>query len=189
MELLELCLDQDKFQFLPHLGNICAALARSCADENPEMKQKVSSFASQLAQALPEKCGNFMKTTVDGLTQNLGHQHSKVRKVTLRGLKEVAIARNAELCLIDSISTLRLVMNDRSTDVRKTFYEVLKHWMVKMDIQSLKQFEANLVLFLLNGVSDECQEISEGCIQFLEEHGNRMRDALRQLGDEDIDMK
>lgn len=79
-----------------------------------------------------------MKTTVDGLTQNLGHQHSKVRKITLKGLKEIAIARNAELYLVDSISTLRLVMNDRSTDVRKTFYEVLKHWMVKMDIQSLK---------------------------------------------------
>lgn len=68
------------------MGGICSALARSCTDDNPEMKQKVSSFASQLALAHPEKCGNFMKMTVDGLTANLGHQHSKVRKVTLRGL-------------------------------------------------------------------------------------------------------
>ena len=138
VELLELCLEQDKFQFLPQLGNVCSALARSTHDENPEMKQKISSFASQLAVALPEKCGHFMKTTVDGLTANLGHQHSKVRKVTLRGLKDVVCARNAELFLVDSIATLRLVMNDRSQDVRATFYEVLKHWMVKMDIQSLK---------------------------------------------------
>ena len=45
------------------------------------------------------------------------------------------------------------------------------------------------MLFLLNGVADENQSISQGCIQFLEEHGNRMRDALRQLGEEDTEMK
>jgi hypothetical protein len=62
------------------LGAICGALARAASDPNPEMKIKVSSFASQLALAHPERCGNFMKTLVDGLTINLTHQHSKVRK-------------------------------------------------------------------------------------------------------------
>lgn len=38
IELLELCLDQDKFQFLPNLGAVCGALARSTHDSNPEMK-------------------------------------------------------------------------------------------------------------------------------------------------------
>lgn len=69
-----------------------------------------------------------------------------------------------------------------------TFYSVVKHWMVKMEIQSLKQFESSFILFLLNGVADENKEISQGCINFLEEHGNRMRDALKQLGELDIDM-
>lgn len=42
-----------------------------------------------------------------------------------------------------------------------------------------------MILFLLNGISDDNQDIAQGCIQFLEEHGKRMREALRALGDED----
>jgi len=31
----------------------------------------------------------------------------------------------------------------------------------------------------LNGVADENKDIAQGCITFLEDHGNRMRDALK----------
>jgi len=86
IELLELCLETDKFQFLTLLAQVATAVGRSFADTNPEMKQKASGFASKLALAHPTKIGVFFKTAVDGLTANLAHQHSKVRKVTLRGL-------------------------------------------------------------------------------------------------------
>jgi hypothetical protein len=46
-------------------------------------------------------------------------------------------------------------MNDRSQDVRVTFYEVLKHWLTNMEINSLRKYENHFVLFLLNGISDE----------------------------------
>lgn len=144
---------------------------------------------------MPDKCGNFMKLTVEGLTLNLGHQHSKVRKVTLAGLKDVVTARNAEIFLTDSIKHLRMTMNDKSTDVRTRFYEVVQHWMTKMEIKSLISFESHFVLFLLNGASDENETIAQSCISFLEDHGRRMRDALKQLGDEekgsgsDVEMK
>ena len=71
---------------------------------------------------------------VEGLTLNLTHQHSKVRKVTLRGLKDVIVAKNAEPFLHDSVPVLRVIMNDRSQDVRNVFFEVIKHWMIKMEI-------------------------------------------------------
>jgi len=96
IELLELCLETDKFQFLAQMGAVCGAIGRSTHDENPEMKQRVSLFASALAVAHPEKSGVCFKTTVDGLTLNLAHQHSKVRKITLKGLQDVICARNAE---------------------------------------------------------------------------------------------
>lgn len=81
-------------------------------------------------------------------------------------------------------------MNDRSHDVRQTFISVLKYWMVHMELKSLRMFESNFILYLLNGAADENQEIATLCIDFLEEHGARMRDALRQLGeDEDEEMK
>lgn len=78
-------------------------LARSATDNNPEMKHKVASFAALLSRALPEKVGQYMKTTVDALTSNLTHQHSKVRKMTLKGLKDVVVARNAEITIADSM--------------------------------------------------------------------------------------
>jgi len=37
---------------------------------------------------------------------------------------------------------------------------------------------------LLNGIADEVLDISPQCIGFLEDHGKRMKDALKQLGDE-----
>ena len=170
---------------MPQFGMVCSAIARSCHDTNPEMKQKVSNFASQLAQAHSEKVGQFFKTTVEGLTVNLGHQHSKVRKVTLRGLQEVVCARNAEPFLNDSIPVLRQIMNDRSQDVRINFYNVIKHWMTKMEIMSLRSYESHFILFLLNGIADENQDIAQGCVSFLEEHGKRMKEALQALGEED----
>jgi D-ribose pyranose/furanose isomerase RbsD len=36
---------------------------------------------------------------------------------------------------------------------------------------------------LLNGISDDKLDISPKCIKFLDEHGLRMRDALKQLGE------
>lgn len=54
----------------------------------------------------------------------------------------------------------------------------------------LKTYEADFIQFLLNGISDETLEISPKCVAFLEEHGNRMKDALIALGDiEDENMK
>lgn len=71
------------------------------------MKQKISNFASQLSLAHPNQVGSFMKLAVEGLTVNLTHQHSKVRKVTLRGLQDVICAKNAEPFLHDCVSVLR----------------------------------------------------------------------------------
>ncbi len=59
--------------------------------------------------------------------------------------------------------------------------------MTNMDIKAIRIFESNFVLYLLNGIADENQEISSSCRNFLEEHGRRMKDALQQLG-EDVDM-
>ena len=76
-------------------------------------------------------------------------------------------------------------MNDRSSDVRNIFYEVLQYWMTNMEISSLRAVESHLVLFLLNGLSDENKDVNEKCKSFLEEHGKRMKEALQVLGEEE----
>ena len=76
------------------------------------------------------------------------------------GMMDVCVARNAESFLNDNLVHLRVVMNDRSQDVRLAFYAVLKHWMTHMELKSLRNFESSFVLYLLNGASDENQEIA-----------------------------
>jgi len=101
-----------------------------------------------------------------------------VRKLTLRGLKDVLVARGAEGFLGDSVNQLKMTMNDRSQDVRITFYEVLRHWMTNMELASLREQEKHLIQFLLNGIADDNESVRSSSLTFLEEHGARMRSAL-----------
>lgn len=48
-------------------------LSKAAADSNPEMKQKTATFAGTLCRELKDTAGNYMKSTVQGLTANLSH--------------------------------------------------------------------------------------------------------------------
>ena len=61
--------------------------------------------------------------------------------------------------------------------------------MKKMELQSLREHESFLIQFLLNGISDENEQIRADCLSFLEEHGQRMREALRALGEDGEEVK
>ena len=96
IELLEVCLEADHMQFLPNIGTICTMLGKAGADANPDMKIKCASFCGQLAVKLGKNVGSYFKSVVESLVLNLQHQHSKVRKATLRGLRDVLSAKGAE---------------------------------------------------------------------------------------------
>lgn len=73
IELLEVCLEANKEQFVPSLGAITLMLARAGTDSNPEMKIKAASFGGQLCLALGKTVGHYMKGVVDSLVCNLAH--------------------------------------------------------------------------------------------------------------------
>ena len=73
IELLDACLESDKNQFVPQMSVVCSMLGRVASDSNPEMKQKVASFAGTLSRELRDNVGGHMKLVVIGLTQNLAH--------------------------------------------------------------------------------------------------------------------
>jgi hypothetical protein len=100
----------------------------------------------------------------------------------LKGLQDVIICRGAEVYLEEALPQLKFVMNDRSQDVRATFFEILAHWLSNMEINSLRQYEHHFILYLLNGITDEYAEVSKTCKNLLEDHGNNMKDALKQMG-------
>jgi len=57
--------------------------------------------------------------------------------------------------------------------------------MTHIEIHYLKKYDSEFVQFLLNGIADDKLEIGPQCIKFLEEHGQRMKEALIALGEED----
>ena len=81
-----------------------------------------------------------------------------MRRNTLKGLKDVIVARNAEEYLEEAIPELKMTANDRSQDVRMMVITVVEYWLTNMDINSLKKFEKDLMLLLLNGVAEPLLE-------------------------------
>mmetsp|Transcript_5750 Transcript_5750/g.4944 ORF Transcript_5750/g.4944 Transcript_5750/m.4944 type:complete len:141 (-) Transcript_5750:34-456(-) len=128
-----------------------------------------------------------MRKVVISLTENLKHQHSKVRKSSLNALMFVLGCKGAEEFLDEALPQLKMTMNDRHHDVRRIAIRVIDYWLKNMDINSTKIFEKDLLLLLLNGVSDEMEEIRNESIEILERHGNDMREALIQIGEEKPD--
>lgn len=90
-------------------------LGKATSDPNPDMKNVCAQFCGQLAVTLDKQVGSYMKSIVQSLVENLQHQHSKVRKETLNGLKDVLSAKGAEPYMEgNTLAQLKFSMNDRS---------------------------------------------------------------------------
>ncbi len=71
----------------------------------------------------------------------------------------------------ETIAFLKNASNDKNYDVRKTFYSVIYKLLTNFNITHLRKFEHYLVIFLMNGLSDEKLEIKQLCLQYIEEAG------------------
>ena len=175
LALLQLCLEKDATQFLPYVSDVSQMLSVILTDPNPEMKINAARFAEKLSTLLKDKVGGHLKKSVVSLTDNLKHQHSKVRNASLNGLKYVCVAKDAEEFLSEAIPQLKMTANDRSQDVRMNVITITEYWLQNMDYHSLKTFEKDLMLILLNGISeDQKLDISEKSQSVLETHGRHL---------------
>ena len=109
-------------------------LSKILLDANPEMKNKASNFCVQLWEKLSTKCGSRMKKVVISLTENLKHQHSKVRKNSLQALKVVITCNGAGEFLEEALPQMKMTLNDRHHDVREVAIDVIDYWLRNMDI-------------------------------------------------------
>jgi len=62
-------------------------------------------------------------------------------------------------------------MNDKNGDVRKEFVNFTHRLLTNFNIIYLKKYEPNLVIFLLNGISDAQEEVANLSKVKLEESG------------------
>ena len=86
LELVRNVLDKNPKLFIAIADKICAMTAALLEDPNPDMKNLAASFARALAMEEKVKAGKYFRDTIAKLTLNLQHNHSKVRKSTIKAL-------------------------------------------------------------------------------------------------------
>jgi len=71
----------------------------------------------------------------------------------------------------DCLIFFKKMTNDKNIDVRKSFYQVTYNIILNFNVVLLNKFEHHLVIFLLNGISDENSDVSCISKEFLEKAG------------------
>jgi hypothetical protein len=154
-------------------------------DPAPEMKIKLSDFLVTICEQLGKSIGPHSKSIVNGLCINLKHSHNKIRKVSLIALGNVLLCENAGKFFEECYSVLKLLANDKNYDVRKTFYAVVFKLITNFNIIYLRKFEHYLVIFLMNGLNDEKEDIVQNCYQYVEEAGVVRQKLALEVGEDD----
>ena len=134
-------------------------------DPCPEIKTNLAKFIQNLCKVLNKEIGVHSKGILNSLCLNLKHQHNKIRKITTSALCDLL------LC----------ISNDKNSDVRNNFYINIANLLNKLNIIYLRKYESNLLRLLLNGLSDEKEEIKKKTEELLEECGNNRKKLAIEL--------
>ena len=94
------------------------------------------------------------------------------------------LCENAGKSFEDCINFLRYLPNDKNSDVRMAFYSVIYKIMVNMKIIYLRKYEHNIVLYLMNGLSDERDDIKKEAYQYIEKAGKYREKLASELEEE-----
>ena len=70
---------------------------------------------------------------------------------------------------------LKTATNDKTVECRKTSYLVIALLLNKLPTSVLQDYEAELVQHLINGLSDDNQEIVDKCLELVSEVGCNLR--------------
>lgn len=84
---------------------------------------------------------------------------------------EVLITENAGKFFEEAVPSFKIISNDKNYDVRKAFYSTMFILLKSLNILFLRKFEHLIVIFIMNGLSDEKSDISQSCFDYLEQAG------------------
>ena len=88
------------------------------------------------------------------------------------------------------LPSLKLAVNDKTLEVRKSTYEVIAKLLNGFSTSFLREYESDLVQLLLNGLSDENEEIVKQCINLIAQVGKSIKALEVEFeGNNQIDKK
>jgi hypothetical protein len=157
-------------------------------DECPEVKIKLSKLIVLISKQ-PVICkliGNHSKTIINSLCENLKHNRNLIRKETIIALGEILRTDNAGKFFEECTNSLKIFIHDKYPEVRKCFYQIIFNLITSFNIIFLRKYEHNLVIYLINGLSDSSEEIRQMCFTLLEEAGNYRKKLAIELNEEPV---
>ena len=180
-----LILEKYKEEYKSHLTDLSKMISILLKDPCPEVKIKLSEFISKIAIEYKNEIGVHSKGIIISLCLNLKHQHNKIRKITESSLIDILLCDNAGNFLDECIPYLKVLSNDKNTEVRKQFYNSICKLLENLNIVYLRKNEPDLVLLLLNGLSDDKEDIRNITKNLIEDAGNNRRKLAFEI-DEDL---
>jgi len=170
--------------FNQNLSEIMYTISKILTDTFADIKKDASLFVITLSHGLKDTVGVHSNLVIKALAKNLGHQHSKVRKATIESLGELLLTREAGYHLKEVMLNFKIIVNDKTSEVRKSTYQIVGKLLNQFSPSLLREFESDLVQLLLNGLSDDNEEIIKVCQNLIEEVGQNIK-ALEADGMKD----
>ena len=97
---------------------------------------------------------------------------------------ELLLTREAGYHLKEVMLNFKIIVNDKTSEVRKSTYQIVGKLLNQFSPSLLREFESDLVQLLLNGLSDDNEEIIKVCQNLIEEVGQNIK-ALEADGMKD----
>ncbi|KAL4485726.1 hypothetical protein ABPG72_010988 [Tetrahymena utriculariae] len=161
--------------FVPIVGDFAVAISRLLQDKYPEVKETGATLVEECSKQLKQYIGHHGLQIAKSLAKNFEHQHSKVRF----NLTTFLLCEGAGCLYEDVNASYNKVINDKINEVLKTAYESVAQLLNSFSVPNLRNFENDLVLLLLNSLSDEVQENIQLGQKLIEEIGmSRMHLAI-----------
>ena len=178
-------LDKYKEEYKSHLSDLAKMISILLKDPCPDIKIKLSEFITKISKEYKHDIGIHSKGIVTSLCLNLKHQHNKIRKITESSLVDILLCDNSGNYIDDCIPYLHILSNDKNAEVRKQFYHSIAKLLENLNIVYLRKSEPALVMLLLNGLSDDKEDIRNMTKKLIEDAGNNRRKLAFEI-DEDL---
>jgi len=85
------------------------------------------------------------------------------------------LTRDAGDHLKEVMPNIKQSINDKMSDVRKSTYQIIARLLNQFSPSLLRDYETELVQLLLNGLSDDNEEVIKTCQALIEEAGKNVR--------------
>ncbi|XP_023244621.1 dynein assembly factor 5, axonemal-like [Centruroides sculpturatus] len=164
--LIEKCGDH----LVPYLDDLLCIFSKTITDAYHEVKKESCLCVMKLAVAVPSHFHMQSERLIKPLLQTLGHQHSKVRVVTIKAIG-IVIQYGNNKSIEDVRASLAQQLLSESSSVRLAITTIIGKWLC--ELHDRYSYFTKLIPIFLTSLTDEVPEIREEAQSLWEKAGKQ----------------